>query len=125
MSTTERNEGRRLINREDGVVIEFVPFPSQATPKGDARYRDPANPLNTWSGRGQRPSWLAAYVEKGRSVEEFAIPGAPPRVMTSRYRDPADPGNTWTGYGRRPTWLLTYLDAGRSLEEFEVKNETI
>lgn len=36
-------------------------------------FRDPANPSNTWGGRGKRPAWLNAYLEQGRSKEEFAV----------------------------------------------------
>lgn len=36
-------------------------------------YRDPANPANTWSGRGRAAGWLAAYEEQGRSRDEFKV----------------------------------------------------
>lgn len=36
-------------------------------------YRDPANPQNTWSGRGRAAGWLAAYEEQGRSRDEFKV----------------------------------------------------
>ncbi|UDF36880.1 UNVERIFIED_ORG: H-NS histone family protein [Shinella sp. XGS7] len=36
-------------------------------------YRDPANPENTWSGRGQPARWLAQYVAAGRQREEFRV----------------------------------------------------
>ena len=38
-----------------------------------AKYADPANPDNTWSGRGRKPKWLAAALENGASIEYFAI----------------------------------------------------
>lgn len=34
-------------------------------------YRDPANPENTWSGRGLPARWLANYEAQGRSRDEF------------------------------------------------------
>jgi len=37
------------------------------------KYRNPATPTETWSGRGKQPRWLAAYTSNGRSVEEFLI----------------------------------------------------
>lgn len=37
------------------------------------KYRHPENPEVTWSGRGRRPDWIKDAVEKGRSLEEFAI----------------------------------------------------
>ena len=37
------------------------------------KYRNPANPVETWAGRGQQPRWLAAETSKGRQLEEFLI----------------------------------------------------
>ncbi|KAF1689748.1 H-NS family nucleoid-associated regulatory protein [Pseudoxanthomonas koreensis] len=39
------------------------------------KYRNPANPKETWTGRGKQPRWLATYVGKGRDLGEFLIPG--------------------------------------------------
>ena len=38
-----------------------------------AKYRHPANPDLTWSGRGRRPAWIREAVEAGRSVSDFEI----------------------------------------------------
>lgn len=37
------------------------------------KYRNPANPKDTWAGRGKQPKWLAAETAKGRALEEFLI----------------------------------------------------
>ncbi len=37
------------------------------------KYRNPANPSETWSGRGRQPRWLAALVQKGKDSSEFLI----------------------------------------------------
>ncbi|MCB1510461.1 MAG: H-NS histone family protein [Hyphomicrobiaceae bacterium] len=37
------------------------------------KYANPANPAETWSGRGRKPNWLVARINKGASIEEFAI----------------------------------------------------
>ena len=37
------------------------------------KYRNPANPDETWAGRGQQPKWLATQVAQGRSLDEFLI----------------------------------------------------
>jgi DNA-binding protein H-NS len=37
------------------------------------KYRNPANPKDTWTGRGKQPRWLAAETGKGRKLEEFLI----------------------------------------------------
>ncbi|MDO5610683.1 MAG: H-NS histone family protein [Pseudomonadota bacterium] len=39
----------------------------------EPKYADPANGGQTWSGRGKRPRWLAAYVDQGRNLDEFLI----------------------------------------------------
>ncbi|MGP4920721.1 MULTISPECIES: H-NS histone family protein [Pseudomonas] len=54
------------------TAIEFVSM-GERPPKGRARYRDPANPFNTWGGRGKRPDWLRKYLDNGRALTEFEI----------------------------------------------------
>jgi DNA-binding protein H-NS len=45
----------------------------QAGAKVAPKYRNPANPQETWAGRGQQPRWLAALTAKGRKLEDFLI----------------------------------------------------
>nr|WP_269433030.1 H-NS histone family protein [Lysobacter enzymogenes] len=45
--------------------------PAKIAPK----YRDPDNQLNTWSGRGSMPRWLAKKIRFGRHATDFLIPG--------------------------------------------------
>ncbi len=37
------------------------------------KYRNPANPKETWTGRGKQPRWLAAHTAKGKKPEDFLI----------------------------------------------------
>lgn len=37
------------------------------------KYRNPAMPHETWSGRGKQPRWLSAALDAGHSIEEYAI----------------------------------------------------
>jgi DNA-binding protein H-NS len=37
------------------------------------KYRNPANPAQTWAGRGQQPKWLVVETGNGRALEEFLI----------------------------------------------------
>ncbi|HKH46223.1 MAG TPA: H-NS histone family protein [Thermoanaerobaculia bacterium] len=39
----------------------------------EARYRNPQNPDETWSGRGRQPKWLSSALKSGRRLEEFAV----------------------------------------------------
>ncbi|MGJ7902636.1 H-NS histone family protein [Lysobacter sp. 1R34A] len=62
----------------DRPVAEAAPkkrSPRRKTGKVAAKYRDPDNKRNTWSGRGRMPRWLAQKTKHGRSVADFLIPG--------------------------------------------------
>lgn len=45
----------------------------KASKKVAPKYRNPADPKETWTGRGKQPRWLAAQVKKGKKPEEFLI----------------------------------------------------
>ena len=38
-----------------------------------AKYANPANRSETWTGRGRKPNWLVAKLKKGAKIESFAI----------------------------------------------------
>lgn len=38
-----------------------------------AKYANPANPAETWSGRGRKPRWFEAALNEGRSPEDLAV----------------------------------------------------
>lgn len=39
-----------------------------------AKYRNPANPKETWAGRGNRPRWLVAAMKGGKKkLSDFAV----------------------------------------------------
>lgn len=40
---------------------------------GVAKYRNPDNPSETWTGRGRKPNWLVARLSKGAKIAEFEI----------------------------------------------------
>ena len=37
------------------------------------KYRNPANPADTWSGRGRQPRWFAAALASGADVNDLLI----------------------------------------------------
>jgi DNA-binding protein H-NS len=37
------------------------------------KYRNPANPSETWTGRGRMPVWIKTLVDKGAKREKFLI----------------------------------------------------
>lgn len=41
--------------------------------KSAAKYANPDNRSETWTGRGRKPNWLVAKLKKGEKLESFAI----------------------------------------------------
>jgi DNA-binding protein H-NS len=42
-------------------------------PKVLPKYRNPAEPAETWSGRGKRPKWVVAQLKSGKKLEDLAL----------------------------------------------------
>ena len=38
-----------------------------------AKYRNPKDTSQTWTGRGRKPNWLVDAVKKGAKIDSFAI----------------------------------------------------
>ena len=51
-------------------VIESMP---QKKTKGQAKYQNPNDPEQTWTGRGKRPGWLNDLINRGKRLEELEI----------------------------------------------------
>jgi DNA-binding protein H-NS len=55
---------------EDAQKMSHVPRPyPQVFPK----YRNPAQPSETWAGRGKQPRWLTAQLRSGKKLDDFRI----------------------------------------------------
>jgi DNA-binding protein H-NS len=54
------------------------PYP-QVFPK----YRNPAQPAETWAGRGKQPRWLTAQLRSGKKLDDFRIQPAFGRTRRS------------------------------------------
>jgi len=44
------------------------------------KYRNPAEPSETWAGRGKRPRWLSAQLKSGKQIDDFRIDMATAQV---------------------------------------------
>ena len=38
-----------------------------------AKYANPDNRAETWTGRGRKPNWLVAKLKKGANIADFAL----------------------------------------------------
>lgn len=41
--------------------------------KGVAKYANPADPSQTWTGKGRRPGWVLEALQAGKSLDDLAI----------------------------------------------------
>lgn len=46
---------------------------AKSGPKGVAKYANPADANQTWTGRGRQPNWIKTALAAGKSLDEFAI----------------------------------------------------
>jgi DNA-binding protein H-NS len=37
------------------------------------KYRNPADPAQTWAGRGKQPRWLTAQLRSGKTLDDFRV----------------------------------------------------
>ncbi len=58
-ATVDIHEADKLFDRKN---IKVAP-----------RYRNPSDPLQTWSGRGLAPKWMQELIASGRDKNEFEI----------------------------------------------------
>mgnify|MGYP003624359972 CR=1 FL=1 len=42
-------------------------------PKSKPQFANPADPSQTWTGKGRQPNWFRAEVEKGKSPDDMRI----------------------------------------------------
>lgn len=74
---TEQAQARRKIlelARQSGLdVSELVGAKApRKTKKAAVKYRNPADPSQTWTGRGRKPKWLVEALQKDGNIERFA-----------------------------------------------------
>jgi DNA-binding protein H-NS len=67
--TAERNKIEDRLKQLRGDSIERRHY-SRIPPK----YRNPANPYQTWTGRGRTPLWVKRLRMEGKSIEDLRIP---------------------------------------------------
>lgn len=83
-----RSDGYEIGELFDCVDAPRVVVKRARTPKRrkiPAKYLDPENQHNTWSGRGRMPRWLADKVRRGGQAADYLIPGlAKPTVKNAR-----------------------------------------
>jgi DNA-binding protein H-NS len=67
-------EQLRAMAEKAGFDIKDL-FGKRGSPKGSgvAKYRNPKDTSQTWTGRGRKPNWLVEAVKKGAKIEAFVV----------------------------------------------------
>lgn len=56
---------------------EFMPLtsdrPRRAYPKVYPKFQNPADPSQTWAGRGRTPGWVSRHLASGKGIDELRI----------------------------------------------------
>jgi H-NS histone family/LysR substrate binding domain len=109
LATRLSEEKTRLemrLRQLEGVNGSF-PRARRPYPQVFPKYRNPAQPAETWSGRGKQPRWLAAQLSSGKKLDDFRIrPLSTPARRASGGRKP--------GRGQRRAWGTELLPTNGS-----------
>lgn len=72
-------EKLKAIAREHGYSLEELAGTKKPRKSSGARkpvaakYANPSNPSETWTGRGRKPLWVQAALNQGKSLESLTI----------------------------------------------------
>lgn len=55
------------------TVNEVLENESRKRAQSQAKYQNPENPEQTWSGRGKRPKWLQEALRQGKRLEDLKV----------------------------------------------------
>lgn len=64
-------EKARELGYSFAELAGISPVRKRASPA--AKYANPNNPSETWSGRGRKPRWFAEAMAAGKSADDLAI----------------------------------------------------
>lgn len=59
--------------KEFGFSLDDIYKDGGKGPKGVAKYANPADPSQTWTGRGRKPNWIVDALKAGKSIDDMMI----------------------------------------------------
>jgi DNA-binding protein H-NS len=66
-------EKARLDERLSWLSGGTEPHYKMSHTRRPSKYRNPAEPSETWAGRGRKPRWLTAQLKSGKRIDDFRI----------------------------------------------------
>ncbi|KPD13564.1 H-NS family nucleoid-associated regulatory protein [Phaeobacter sp. 11ANDIMAR09] len=82
LKEAEQRERREAIKAAEEAAAKFgfsldeIAGPAKAgskKQKAAAKYRNPHNPEETWSGRGRKPHWVHSAITSGMDISDLEI----------------------------------------------------
>ncbi len=76
LDTRRKSAARKAaeeIARNHGYSLDDLVAQEKPSRKSEAKYRNPADPKMTWTGRGRQPGWIKDAMAAGRPMEDFRI----------------------------------------------------
>jgi DNA-binding protein H-NS len=67
------DERLRQLDPDGAPHVEKMSRARRPYPQVFPKYRNPADPSETWSGRGKQPRWLTAQLKSGKRLDDFLI----------------------------------------------------
>ncbi|MFM7084058.1 MAG: H-NS family nucleoid-associated regulatory protein [Hyphomicrobium sp.] len=64
-----------LLKGSGFTILDIYPNAARGRGRGklSAKYANPDNSAETWTGRGRRPYWLVGKLKKGKKLKDFLI----------------------------------------------------
>lgn len=69
----EAKRAAELAAKEYGFSLDEVMEAGAKGSKGAPKYANPADPSQTWTGRGRKPNWVIEALESGKSLDDLAL----------------------------------------------------
>jgi DNA-binding protein H-NS len=73
ISAEKARLNQRLRQLSGGAEPHKMSHARRPYPKVFPKFRNPAEPSETWAGRGKKPRWLTAQLKSGKRIDDFRI----------------------------------------------------
>lgn len=78
LNTKLESARRQLVQRLDSLKRKAAPLETKARPRRPypkvlPKFQNPAEPAQTWAGRGKQPRWVSAMLETGTNINDLRI----------------------------------------------------
>ncbi|MFM1816336.1 MAG: hypothetical protein RLZ98_3031 [Pseudomonadota bacterium] len=75
LEKSQLREHFRQVAAQKGIAWNEIVGSGKGKARGPvaAKYADPKEPGNTWTGRGRMPKWLSAKIKAGAKLDSFKL----------------------------------------------------